>query len=357
MNLYENETYKADVRRVAKMDFPWGELAGKSVLISGVAGLLGSFLTDVLLYNNEERNLQIIIYGLGRNEKSAEERFGQYFNCLRFLPCDVNTFSGEHINEDVEVVFHLASNTHPAVYASDPIGTIKTNVMGHFNLLDFAVSHGVSRYVYASSCEVYGENRGDCEFFAEDYCGYIDSNTLRAGYPESKRCGEALCQAYMKEKGLSVFIPRLSRTYGPTMLMSDSKALSQFIKKSLSGEDIVLKSDGMQYYSYTYMADAVAGMLTVLFRGTPGKAYNVADASSDIRLKDLAGIIAQKAGRKIVFELPEETEQLGYSKATKSRLDGTALRALGWRPQENIESGISKTLDILKLCQKEAEKC
>lgn len=95
--------------------------------------------------------------------------------------------------------------------------------------------------------------------FDEDYCGFINCNTLRAGYPESKRCGEALCQAYIRQKGLDIVIPRLTRSYGPTMLMSDSKAVSQFIKKGLAGEDIVLKSKGNQYYSYTYVADAVSG--------------------------------------------------------------------------------------------------
>lgn len=348
MKLYENELYREDIRRVAELDFPWESLARKAVLISGATGLLGSFLVDVLLYLNEKQGLQVKIYGLGRNENKAKERFGSCFDNFSFLISDVNSFSGESIDGDVEVIFHLASNTHPAAYASDPIGTIRTNVMGHFNLLDFAVKRGTSKYVYASSCEVYGENRGDCEFFSESYCGYIDSNTLRAGYPESKRCGEALCQAYMKQEGLSVFIPRLARSYGPTMKLDDTKAISQFIRKAIVGEDIVLKSEGNQYYSYTYMADAVAGLLTVMFRGEPGRAYNVAEESSDIRLKELAEIIAAKAGRQVIFELPEESERLGYSKATKSRMDGSALSALGWCAYEDIRSGINKTIDILK---------
>ena len=348
MDLYENYLYSEDVRRVAGLDFPWERLAGKSVLVSGATGLLGSFLVDVLLYLNKEQNLRVKIYALGRNEKKARERFGKKFPDFSFLHCDVNAFTGKSINDEVEAVFHLASNTHPAVYASDPIGTIRTNMMGHFNLLDFAVSHSAGYYVYASSCEIYGENRGDCEFFAEDYCGYIDSNTLRAGYPESKRCGEALCQAYLKQEGLPVFIPRLTRSYGPTMRLDDTKAISQFIRKAIAGEDIVLKSEGQQYYSYTYMADAVAGLLTVMFRGKSGEAYNVADVSSDIRLKDLAALIAERTGQQVVFELPEESERLGYSKATKSRLDGSALKALGWQPNEDIRSGISKTIDILK---------
>ena len=83
--------------------------------------------------------------------------------------------------------------------------------------------------------EIYGENRGDVETFPESYLGYIDCNTLRAGYPESKRLGETLCNAYAQTFGLDFVIPRLSRVYGPTMLPTDSKAISQFIKKAAAG--------------------------------------------------------------------------------------------------------------------------
>ena len=90
---------------------------------------------------------------------------------------------------------------------------------------------------------------------------------MRAGYPESKRTGEALCQAYRKQMEMDVVIPRLSRVYGPTMLMSDTKALSQFILKSVKQEDIVLKSEGTQEFSYAYVADFVAGILAVMLDG------------------------------------------------------------------------------------------
>ena len=164
----------------------------------------------------------------------------------------------------MDYCIHLASSTHPVQYATDPIGTITANIIGTRNLLEFASSHGCKRFAFASSNEIYGENRGDTELFKEDYCGYIDCNTMRAGYPESKRCGEALCQAYIRQKNMDIVIPRLTRSYGPTLLSSDTKALTQFLHKGLAGEDIVLKSEGTQYYSYTYVADAVSGLLTVL---------------------------------------------------------------------------------------------
>ena len=185
-------------------------------------------------------------------------------------------------------------------------------------------------------------------FFREESCGYIDCNTLRAGYPESKRCGEALCQAYRKQKGMDIVIPRLTRSYGPTFLETDTKAISQFIKKGVQGEDIILKSAGTQFYSYTYVADAVSGLLTVLLKGEDGEAYNIADESSDITLRDLAELIAGISGKEVRFEIPDAVEAAGYSKATKARLDGHKLQALGWQPQYDIRTGIERTITILK---------
>ena len=214
-----------------------------------------------------------------------------------------------------------------------------------------STGHKASRFVFSSSNEIYGENRGDVEIFNEDYCGYIDCNTLRAGYPESKRCGEALCQAYKVQKDLDVIIARVTRSYGPTMNMSDTKAVSQFIKKGIGDEDIVLKSAGTQYYSYTYMADAVSGLLWAMLSGVNGEAYNIADVHSDIMLKDLAAIIAEINCKKVVFEIPNEVEATGYSKATKARLNGSKLQNLGWKPRYDIKAGMERTIEIMKSIQ------
>lgn len=348
MSLYQNELYQEDLKRVTALDLPWEKLQGKNVMISGATGLIGSFLVDVLLTKNQE-GLNCRVYALGRNENRAAKRFEYWAGneALQFIPYDITKpFSGNKPGK-VEYVLHLASNTHPMQYAEDPIGTITTNIIGIQNMLDFAAAHETERVAFASSNEIYGENRGDVELFQEDYCGYINCNIMRAGYPESKRCGEALCQAYIAQKNLDVVIPRLTRSYGPTMLMSDTKAISQFIRKGINREDIVLKSAGTQFYSYTYVSDAVSGLLTVLLKGKKGEAYNIADARSDITLKELAEMIAEIAGRKVVFELPDSVEASGYSKATKARLDGSKLQALGWKAQYSIGEGLERTMKIL----------
>lgn len=349
MKIYQNDLYMDDVKAVCCLDLPWEKLEGKSMLVSGSTGMIGSCLIDVVMQKNRTDGLNCKVYALGRDAEKAKIRFGYCKDCpeFEFIAHDINRPFGHDLRES-SFVLHLASNTHPVQYSTDPIGTVTTNIIGTNNLLEFAARHNAERFLFASSVEVYGENRGDVEKFDESYLGYIDCNTLRAGYPESKRCGEALCQAYRKQYGLDIVIPRFSRIYGPTMLTGDTKASSQFIRNAAAGEDIVLKSEGNQFYSYTYVTDAVSGLLTVLLKGKCGEVYNIADEGSDITLKELARLCAEAAGTKVVFDLPDEEESRGYSKTTTARLETKRIRDLSWKAKTDIKSGLAKTIDILK---------
>ncbi|MGN1030134.1 MAG: NAD-dependent epimerase/dehydratase family protein [Butyricicoccaceae bacterium] len=348
MTVFTHPLYRQDIQRIAALPFDWNRLRGKTFVIAGASGMIGSMLIDVLMYRNRTQDMNCHVLALGRNPERGAARFAAYRNdpLFRFLAHDINT--PLEADTPADFLLHAASNTHPVAYATDPIGTVTANIIGTDNLLRFASAHGTERVLFASSVEVYGENRGDVDAFSENYCGYINCNTLRAGYPESKRAGEALCQAYIRQNGLDIVLPRLARTYGPTMLNSDTKAISQFIKKGVNRENIVLKSEGTQFFSYTYAADAVSGLLTVLFRGACGEAYNIADARSDIALRDLAQLIADYAGTDVVFELPDATERAGYSTATRAVLNPAKLRSLGWQAQYTIKSGLERTIEILR---------
>lgn len=332
--------YERELQNLIERDLPWQRLQGKSVLISGATGMIGRCLVDTLMLLNEQSDAKVKVIALSRNETRAREVFSAYWEdeSFEYLSCDVNSTIPECGN--IDYIIHAASNTHPLQYSQDSVGTITANVLGTKNLLDYAVSHKAERFCFLSSVEIYGENRGDVERFDEKYLGYIDCNTLRAGYPESKRVGEALCNAYGQAYGLEFVIPRLSRVYGPTMLSSDTKALSQFIKKAAAGEDIVLKSEGNQKYSYTFVTDAVSGILYTLLCANSGEAFNISDKTSDICLKDLAALLAEIAGSRVVFEVPEETEQRGYSTATKAMLDAAKLEELGWKARVSLPEGL-----------------
>ena len=329
-------------------NIPWTELQNKRILITGASGMIGSTLIRALMEYNREEDGKIQVVGLSRNKETAKEQLKDVMDApgFSYVSADINMPLEDMGSFDYMI--HCASNTHPRQYSTEPIGTIMTNVLGTKNLLDYAAKYGVGRFVFLSSVEIYGENRGDVDVFAEDYLGYIDCNTLRSGYPEGKRLGESMCNAYAKEKGIDFVIPRLSRTYGPALLGTDSKAISQFIHKAALGEDIVLKSKGNQLFSYTYSEDAAAAVLLIMLKGISGEAYNVSDKESAITLADLAQILADIGGTKVIFELPDEVEKAGYSTATKAVLDAAKLENLGWSARVHMREGLKRTVDSLK---------
>ena len=343
-------SYAQDLDLVCSCGANWDVLVGMTVGVSGATGMVGTFLVDALMRKRSRDGLDVCVLALGRNESRAAARL-PYFDdpAFSFEQIDVSV-PGARPRACADVVVHLASTTHPRAYATQPVETITSNVVGLQNLLEWQLrcSGSSGRFLFASSVEVYGQNRGDVEKFDESYCGYLDCNTMRAGYPEAKRLGEALCQAYAAQEGAHVFVPRLPRIYGPTLLPSDTKALSQFLHKAVVGEDVVLKSEGLQTYSYLYVADAVSALLWVLTRGTEGVAYNAADCRSDVTLRKLASLVAEAGGGNVVFELPDQIERAGFSTATKALLDASRLEALGWRACYDIDSGVRRTVRMLR---------
>lgn len=351
MRLIENRRYLEMLKKLIGLFPYWERLEGKTLYLSGASGMLGSLLTDAVMLRNEmlPPEAQCCVLAAGRSRRTAEERFHRWLGRPGFM------FWEQDVSQPLNTLpvvpdlwIHAASTTHPVAYATEPVNTILANVLGTQNLLEQAARVPGSRFLLLSSVEIYGENRGDTEYFQEDYCGYLNCNTLRAGYPEAKRVSEVLCQAYIAEKGVDAVMIRLPRCYGPTMRVTDSKAVAQFIKKAVQGEDIVLKSEGNQLYSYAHTFDAVLGILWVLLTGETGQAYNLADGRSDVTLKDLAKVAADHVGTKVVFDLPDETERRGYSTAGKALLDAGKLRALGWKASYDISSGICETIDILR---------
>ena len=346
-HILDNTDYQLLVHEFADAEIDWDKLKDSRVFITGASGMIGSFLVDVLMKRNLLYTANIQITASARNQSRGNERFFPYLAHPNFEFVQYDVSQPFLLDRNFDYIIHAASNTHPVSYAEDAVGTIITNLVGTKNLLDFAIKHPIKRFCFISTVEIYGENSGNLDKFSEKDLGYIDCNTLRAGYPESKRCSEALCNAYNQSYGIDFVIPRLCRVYGPTLLSSDSKALSQFLRNAVNKENIVLKSEGKQYFSYLHVADAAIAILTVLINGESRKAYNISDEGSDITLCDLAQELANIAGTKVVFQLPDEKEKKGFSTATKAILDSFELKNLGWKAKFDIQQGLRNTIHIL----------
>ena len=303
--------------------------------------MVGTHLIDALMKRGG-----ISVIAVGRSREKGVARLGEYFGnkYFTFLEHDVCQPFPDDLFADY--IIPMASNTHPLAYSQYPIETMMINLKGAEHALNLAERTG-AMVVYTSTNEVYG-NATDDQPFDEESNGQLKLSSARACYNESKRSCEALCQSYLAERGVKVKIARLCRIFGPTMLMDDSKASSQFIRKAISDEDIVLKSEGNQFFSYTYVTDAVMGLLAVLLRGEVGVAYNVSSEKTNIRLKDFAQACVDCCGRKVVFDLPSETESKGYSVATRSVLSNERIKGIGFSPCYEMKDAISRIIAILR---------
>ncbi len=321
-------------------------LNSKKVMITGAAGLIGSYIIDLIVTANREFDTNIKVVAIDRNSELLESRFPAEYSEIKKTILDVSQM--DIPDDEVDYCIHAASNTSPIDYAQKPIDTIRTNSIGTYKMLEYCIRNNVKRFMFCSSVEAYGQNNGDVDFFDEKYSGYVDCNTLRAGYPSGKRASEAMCNAFAAEyENFDFVISRIGRIYGPTVIEGDAKAPTMFIRNAINGEDIVLKSDGMQEYSFGYVADCAIAMLIILVKGEQGHAYNIADERI-VRLREFAQKCAEAGGTKVIFDKPNAIESAGYSKITKALMKTDKLFNLGWSPKSSLEEGIMNTVKYLK---------
>ena len=347
MDHFYKSSYRDDLEFICH-NSPVSELEGKSVLIAGAGGLIASELTEALLWYNSRAKEKISVCAMMRNREKAEKRFAPHLEDPFFslLIGDV-TEPVDEGDRRFDYVIHAACSAHPAAYAEDPTGVMRSNFIGTDNLLKLAVRCGSEAFLLISSSEVYGQDSSVSEW-KEDMAGYTDPMNPRNCYGESKRAAETLCSSYSKQFGIRTVAVRPGHVYGPAMTGENTRADAQFFRKAAAGENIVMKSAGLQFRSYQYTADTISGILTCLLKGETMNAYNIANPASNVTIRDFAEAIAREAGVEIEFSEPGFREKSGYSLMSRSALNVDKLTALGWSPSIGLEEGVRRTLAVLK---------
>ena len=331
---YENHV--CEYMKQINMEF----LNGKTVLITGVTGMIGSAIADALCMAG--KNIRVL--GMGRAKERAANRFAYpWFTAENFRFIEHDVVNKCFIDESIDFVIHAASPAYPAVFAKYPVETMTANFLGTLNLLELAKDNQ-ARFLFVSSGEIYGEI--DKETKEEQDYGFIDSMESRSCYPNSKRAAETLCSAYADEHGVEAVIVRLSHVYGPTMTDSDNRVSSDFIRKAKLGQNLILHSTGTTVRSYTYVLDAVSGIFCALEKGKSGEAYNIADENKIVSIRQLAEITAKEGNVSFTIDVPETADK-GVTSITRQVMSGRKLHKLGWICKYAFKDGVKLTLESL----------
>lgn len=335
-----------DVQTVIRKDLPWEKFRNKTILISGANGFLPAYMVYTLLGLNTEKQLNLRVIALVRNEERGKIRFQSFLKRPDFQLLVQDVTQPIDLPEDIHFIVHAASQASPKYYGVDPVGTLNANLTGTMNLLSLASRSRTERFLYFSSCEVYGAvEPGNIPTRETDY-GYLDPTQVRSCYAESKRMGETICVSWMHQFQLPVVMVRPFHTYGPGMDLNDGRVYADFISDVLAGKDIVMKSDGSAERAFCYIMDATEAFFRVLLEGRPGQAYNVGNdqgESSIIHLAEKLVSLFPEKNLKIIRFVPENDR---YIPSPVSRMlpETSKIKQLGWMPETSIEQGFKRTI-------------
>lgn len=336
-------TMDRDIQDILASALPWRELHGTTVVVTGASGMIPSYAVRVLLALNDRDDAGIHVVGLVRSEAKARKLLSDIVDRPDFTLLHHDVAAPLELQRPVDLVIHGASPARPALHSASPVDTIRANVQGTFNLLELCIPRSAP-FVMMSSAEVYGQRADDGSLVAEDEYGVVDILNPRSCYTEGKRAAETIAVSYHVQYGIPITIARFGHIFGPGMLLDDGRVQADFTADVLAGRDITLNSDGSARRTYTYVADAVAGMFFALLKGED-TAYNIADRDGFVSIRQLAdAFTAARPEKNLSVRFKQGIDASKYNPVRGQGLDDTRIRTLGWVPTIGIVAGIDRTL-------------
>jgi UDP-glucuronate decarboxylase len=308
-----------------------------NVVVTGGAGFIGSHLCDRLIQK-------------GHRVLCIDNLFTGSFDNVRPLMNHPNFQFIEHDVRDplnlrgpVDRIYNLACPASPQHYQRDPIATVRTCVIGAYNILELA-RHKGARALQASTSEVYGDPEVHPQ--PEEYLGHVNPIGPRACYDEGKRCAETMFFDYRRVHGVQVRVARIFNTYGPRMLENDGRVISNFIVQALREEPITIYGDGSQTRSFCYVDDLLNGLeLLMESREDTVGPCNLGNPN-ERSIGEIARLILKETGSRSTIEhrpLPQDDPK------RRQPVIARALELLGWKPRVALDKGLRATIDYFSL--------
>ena len=304
------------------------------VLITGVAGFLGSHLAERFLSQGYE------VLGIDNFITGSRSTLEILRGHEGFTLIEHDISQPIFVDGNLNGVLHFASPASPVDYLNLPIETLKVGGFGTHNSLGIALAKGAT-FLLASTSEVYGDPQVNPQ--PETYWGHVNPIGIRSVYDEAKRFAEAMTMAYHRYHKLDTRIVRIFNTYGPRMRPYDGRVISNFIVQALRGESLTIYGDGSQTRSFCYVDDEVDGIFR-LYNSDHMQPINIGNPA-ECSIKDVAQIILEETGSSSSMEshpLPEDDPRVRQPDISNAR------EVLGWEPEVSLRDGIRRTIPFLR---------
>ncbi len=324
------------------------KLSGKTVLISGGSGFLGSYINHTINRLNENvlkekcKVISIDNYITGSEKRSFLGTIeSKYFE---FIFQDVRI--PMLIRDKVDYVIHAAGLASPYYYQKYPLETIESAVVGAKNLLEIARTKNAKGFLFFSSSEIYGDPDAKHVPTPETYAGHVSSVGPRACYDESKRLAETLCLVYHNLFKIPIKIVRPFNIYGPGMKINDYRVIPTFLYKGLTGQSLPVHGKGTQTRTFCYVSDAIVGFLKVLLSGTSGEVYNVGNNKPEVTMYELAKILTGIIKGNSKIEIIDYPKTYPAGEPQRRCPDLTKItKELGYTPKISLGEGLERSVD------------